>query len=325
MGHRCRNRGSRFSGPRPASGASAGPSHSRNPGRDRREAGRRAGGGADPPSGGAPCRRSRAPNARPRRPRRRRPPRPAAAWAAWTGRPRREHSGGGDSRQDRAAGHRAVIPVRGRVDRTSLAPASDAVSTRGRPLPSSRAYVTGAEADLGARSAGAGVGGRRRTLRRRDRGAARGAARREHPRAAHPVVHRGAGDGRDAHRRRRRQRGDRAVVHVRLDRQRVRPPRRHAGLRGHRSGNAHARPGGGRGGGHAGDRGRRSRPLRGGRVPDGVRSPTPPNVTGSSSSRMRRTASAPRSTVERSARSGRWARSASTTPRTCPRARAGRC
>ena len=91
--HRCRNRGSRSVRPRPAGGAAAGPNRSRSPGSDRRRAGRRAGAGADPPSGGAPCRRSRAPTPRPRRPRRRTPPRPAAAWAAWTRRPRREHSG----------------------------------------------------------------------------------------------------------------------------------------------------------------------------------------------------------------------------------------
>ena len=158
---------------------------------------------------------------------------------------------------------------RDRVQRTTLAPAPDAVSGGGRPLPSNRPYVTGVEADLvrdALEQASTGGDGR---CGARDRGAARGAARGEHPRAAHPVVHRRAGDGRDAHRRRQRQRGDRAVVHVRLDRQRVRPPGCHAGLRGHRPGDAHARPGGGRGGGHAGDRGRRSRPLCGRRVPDG--------------------------------------------------------
>ena len=62
-------------------------------------------------------------------------------------------------------------------------------------------------------------------------------------RAADAFVHGGARDGRDPRRRRAGRRGDHAVVHLRLDRERLRAARRHARLRRHPAGHAqHRRP-----------------------------------------------------------------------------------
>ena len=142
--------------------------------------------------------------------------------------------------------------------------------------------------------------------------------------AAHALVHGALEMAALLARARAGRRGDHAVVHVRLDGERVRAARRRAGVRGHPAG--HAEPGRapGRAGDHAADARDRAGPLRRCRVRHGRdprdRARARPVVIEDAAQASRAPTAA-----GRSARSATSARSASTRRRTSSAARAARC